>query len=336
MSAPFDSYGALLARLIAAYEDGLKNVSPQMQNQRSLEMHWHAGRIIVEDEQGGAATATYGSRLMKRLAGDMSVALQRSVSDRQLLYERKFFNEYEISHVRAELNWTHYKALLEVRSKRDRSRLETLAIQQGLGNAALQQLVREVNAGKADCPDLPRSAKKTLVPRDGRLNLVKVVTVREGRRTRRMADCGFRQLAPLCPDRPRQLQDGALLEWRAEGGRDALVTSSCAPGQQYCYEGHAQSVIDGDTLVVVLKLSLNLYTIQKLRLRGVNAPESGTPAGAAARERLAGLVGDGAPLKVLTYHWDMYGRYVADVFAQGPDGALFVNEELRGGQKKTR
>ena len=44
----------------------------------------------------------------------------------------------------------------------------------------------------------------------------------------------------------------------------------------YCYRAHVQRVVDGDTIDVVLDLGFNVSLKERVRLYGINAPESRT------------------------------------------------------------
>jgi hypothetical protein len=108
-------YVNLVRRISAIYRAGMAELSPENDNRRTMEMHWSAGRQIVEEEQSGKNAAPYGTAVLKELAATLSTELGRPVSDRPLTYEREFFRKYEISHICAKFTWSHYKALLEVR-----------------------------------------------------------------------------------------------------------------------------------------------------------------------------------------------------------------------------
>ncbi|XP_010692905.2 staphylococcal-like nuclease CAN2 isoform X2 [Beta vulgaris subsp. vulgaris] len=61
----------------------------------------------------------------------------------------------------------------------------------------------------------------------------------------------------------------------------------------------------------------------RIRLRGIDAPESAMPYGKQAKEELANLV-EGKSLRVLVYEEDRYGRYVGDVYCNG----IFAQEMM--------
>ena len=64
---------------------------------------------------------------------------------------------------------------------------------------------------------------------------------------------------------------------------------------------------------------------QKLRLRGIDAPELSVAEGQEAREWVLGRIEEDNAVWVRTERPDKYGRYLADVFL--PDGG-FLNGEL--------
>lgn len=82
---------------------------------------WEIGRHIVEFEQGGAARAEYGKRLLPRLAESLTVEFGRGFDERNLRNMRAFFQVFPIwNAVRTELSWTHYRTLLRVEDEQAR------------------------------------------------------------------------------------------------------------------------------------------------------------------------------------------------------------------------
>jgi endonuclease YncB( thermonuclease family) len=80
------------------------------------------------------------------------------------------------------------------------------------------------------------------------------------------------------------------------------------------YAGIVERVVDGDTLKVRIDLGFDVWRVEKIRLRGVDTPELGTPGGKKAKTFVEKTLAD-APFVVLrTYKTDRYSRYVADVF----------------------
>ena len=71
---------------------------------------WGVGRHIVEFEQGGAARAEYGAKLLPRRAENLTEEFGRGFDERNLRYMRLFFLAFPIwNALRSELSWTHYR-----------------------------------------------------------------------------------------------------------------------------------------------------------------------------------------------------------------------------------
>lgn len=76
---------------------------------------WELGRHIVEFEQGGAARASYGKRLLSELAKALSAEFGKGFDVTNLRHMRSFYLLFPIwDAVRRELSWTHYRMLLRV------------------------------------------------------------------------------------------------------------------------------------------------------------------------------------------------------------------------------
>ena len=76
-------------------------------------------------------------------------------------------------------------------------------------------------------------------------------------------------------------------------------------------------VHDGDTFYV---------GPEKIRLRGIDAPELGAPWSWMAARRLAELLREG-PVTIVPRAEDVYGRIVADVYVRGHDVARVLRRE---------
>lgn len=76
---------------------------------------WSVGRHIVEFEQGGAARAAYGSRLLAELAADLTAEFGKGSDERNLRHMRAFYTAFpKWNALRSELSWTHYRSLPRV------------------------------------------------------------------------------------------------------------------------------------------------------------------------------------------------------------------------------
>lgn len=84
-----------------------------------------------------------------------------------------------------------------------------------------------------------------------------------------------------------------------------------------------KKIIDQNYRVIPIQNEEVLAKKYRIRLRGIDAPESAMPYGKQAKEELANLV-QGKSLRVLIYGEDRYGRYVGDIYCNG----IFAQEVM--------
>ena len=90
-------------------------------------------------------------------------------------------------------------------------------------------------------------------------------------------------------------------------------------------------VVDGDTLRADLDLGAEVTLKgQALRVLGIDAPELREPGGRAAKEAVEKFL-SGKKLKVELHGKEKYGRWLADVFADGENLAFWM---LKNGYAK--
>ena len=85
-------------------------------------------------------------------------------------------------------------------------------------------------------------------------------------------------------------------------------------GTGWAWTGKVVSVADGDT-ITILRHGRDQV---KIRLYGIDAPESGQPFGKASKQNLSLLV-HGRSIEVEVMDTDKYGRTVARIFVDGED-----------------
>ncbi|CAA7392876.1 unnamed protein product [Spirodela intermedia] len=112
---------------------------------------------------------------------------------------------------------------------------------------------------------------------------------------------------------PAEVRRAAVERANARAVRD--FTRADALQKMIQKEGYR--VIDGQSNRVTLAKKY------RIRLRGIDAPETAMPFGKEAKEVLAKLV-QGKPLRVLVYGEDCYQRQVGDIYCQG----VFVQEVM--------
>jgi predicted nuclease of restriction endonuclease-like (RecB) superfamily len=103
-------YQRISAVLADARERAYRAVNVAM-----VQAYWEIGRIIVEEEQQGKATAEYGTRLITELSKRLRTGFGKGFDRSNLWYMRSFYLAFpKIDAVRRELTWTHYRLLLKV------------------------------------------------------------------------------------------------------------------------------------------------------------------------------------------------------------------------------
>lgn len=112
---------ALLHSIISLIEE-TKESAIRSVDFHKVQLNWHIGKFIFEDEQKGKDRAEYGKYLIKYLSKNLEPNYGSSYSVRQLELFRQFYKAFPIANeVRSQLNWTQYRHLsrLEDRDKRE-------------------------------------------------------------------------------------------------------------------------------------------------------------------------------------------------------------------------
>ena len=116
--------------------DDIRNIIDVARNQavRSVDfcrvqMYWHMGKRIFEEEQQGKDRADYGNYLIKNLAKQLQPEYGSGFSARQLEMCRQFYRLYPIANaLRSQLNWTQYRMLIQIDDLHNREYYELEAV----------------------------------------------------------------------------------------------------------------------------------------------------------------------------------------------------------------
>jgi predicted nuclease of restriction endonuclease-like (RecB) superfamily len=86
-----------------------------------VQTYWQIGKRIVEEEQAGNARAGYGENLIEMLSERLTADFGKGFSKRNVFYMRSLYVAFPIVHaLRAQLNWTHYRLILQIDNKNER------------------------------------------------------------------------------------------------------------------------------------------------------------------------------------------------------------------------
>ena len=193
----------------------------------------------------------------------------------------------------AQLNWSQHVELLPITNKADKRRLEKRILSDKLSPRQIRQEVRQLKESKQSPP---QDKAKVVLP--------------QPRREQPLQCYGL-----IAPDRMAHSKGTVIVDcgfniWR-EIGRQAAKSH----GQpSYTYPAKVESVIDGDTLWVIVDCGGGILTRQKLRLHLIDSPERGTIEGDKATRFVKRVLRKNTDIVIRTHHYDKYARYLADVF----------------------
>lgn len=141
MSVGSRSFDGLLGALRGLIADGRRQVLRAVDTVQ-VRTCWAVGRHIVEFEQGGAARADYGARLLPRLAENLTSEFGRGFDASNLHKMKQFYLTFPIlDALRPELSWTHFRTLLRVEDGSAREWYMNEAASQNWSSRALERQV---------------------------------------------------------------------------------------------------------------------------------------------------------------------------------------------------
>lgn len=113
-------------------------------NEAMVQAYWLIGKTIVEDEQNGHNRAEYGKETLQFLSAKLTEEFGKGFSVRTLQQLKKFYIVYPNTNaLRSQLNWTHYRNLIKVKSDEARSWYEEETIKSQWSS---RQLERQISA----------------------------------------------------------------------------------------------------------------------------------------------------------------------------------------------
>ena len=313
------SYESLRDQVRETLETGQRRAREAVEQQKTR-TYWEVGHLIDRHVVEHGERGGYGDKVIRRLASDLG-------SNQTLLYySRQFAKAYRIFPTSGKLTWSHYKALLPVENEDERRKLEEKVETWGWSSRQLGSEVSKTTAPASKGVNAVRKRPSLFKPLGGKMGLYRVFRKRP-EDALWWLDLGFScyvQLPKL--KRPfldgdfvtavpgaRELKDGALKLDRQATTRDL-----------YLYEGEVERVVDGDTVWMQVSLGFGIWTRQKLRLRGIDAPELSTARGQTAKQFVIDHLARARRVRVRTTKPDKYDRYLTDLFADD----IFVNTAL--------
>lgn len=255
--------------------------------------YWKLGRWIDLYLLHGEDRAKYGEKIYEMLekkSGIGQKTLERAV---------RFSREFPIPTALSKLSWTHQ---LELLTLPDQTVRKQLAIQATKKNFTTRELKQEISKiSKNSDRHLVKVPVTIFTP--PKLKAVKgelytyVILEKNSAEdpTKSVVDCGFGF------DQTINIKD--------------FSNATFGKTMQFTYRAEVQKVIDADTFKVRIDLGLGgSFSRQKIRLKGIDAPEIDTNKGKKAKAYVAKALKGLEFILIRTSKSDKYDRYLADVW----------------------
>jgi len=274
---------------------------------RTAESYWKVGKFIHEHLLENKDRADYGNQLFKRLANDVdrdASTLSKTV---------RFYRAYPILARGPKLSWSHYRTLMAVKNKDERKKLEEKIIQKDWDSQKLQEYLTQKRAIEVTKTD-SQGTVPTLSFTRGWPRACRVVTVpgKEGL----FLDLGFRVRHKLVQTQGAQFKEDDCVEVIKKEDAWIFQKIEIAKEELFTYEAEVIKVVDGDTLLVFIDAGFENFLEQRIRLKGIDCPEAGTPEGQKAKRFVQSRLNklDFVIVKTHKDSTDKYDRYLADIF----------------------
>ena len=132
---------AILIEIKQVIEQARKQVK-QTVNHAMVNAYWQIGRLIVEQEQQGAARAEYGKTQLALLSTQLTAQFGKGYSSRNLRNMRSFYLAFsKWQTVSTKLSWSHYSTLIRIENENARLWYMQEASQQNWSVRALDRQI---------------------------------------------------------------------------------------------------------------------------------------------------------------------------------------------------
>ncbi len=281
----FQTYAQLLSAVRQALASGRERALAAVDREK-VRTSWEVGKLIVDHILLNKERADYGAQVITKLSKDLGI------SHTELKYMVEFARAYPIGRPAGQLSWAHYETLLSINNPEKRDELATEAKKENWTRQRLRTEVRRIK----EKPPAPIARLEPLKGVPGTY----AVTTWQGKPA---YDLGF-SIYKIIPGNSK--------------------TTKSNPAHLYAYHGTVLEVIDGDTLWVAIDLGFDIGITQKLRLRGIDAPEVDSTTGQEAKKFLEGCFRKSKSILLTTSKSDKYDRYLADIY----QGDTYLNQLL--------
>jgi len=329
-----DFYASILKKIKEEIARG-KDAIAESYRREVIKTHWNIGAILEKPFTGLFENSSERARMIERLAKDLG----RPAS---FFYDLSKFYRYYPLLPQTSLSWSHYSNLIRVDDEARRGEFEEKAIQESLSALKLYQLIF---LGKIENKRAEENNQSAILAEPGALSCARGKLYRYRCLFRKdiacaknqgLVDLGFGFLRKI--NTPPWKNNGSPVSICSyKDNNDYFIRRATKhPEYLYTYQAAVVRVIDGDTLVLNIDLGFDSWIEQKLRLRGIDAPEMSTLRGVAAKDHVKEIFERVDFVICKTYKEDKYGRYLADIFYSCKEKdpqviareGVFLNQEL--------
>lgn len=293
--------------------------------------YWTIGKRLVKDEQQGQSRAAYGREVLALLAKDLNQRYGKGFGVASLKYMRQFYKVYKKTEINANISWSHYRTLVQVKDVKQRRKLEIQIIKSRWSQRQLAEHIG-ILLGTNIHADKTNKLKRPF----GRVGLMQIRRVFKNGRKFIFIDLGFSIWLKSNSPESGEFVNKALMQQIYGSSSQRIRPYAGSRKNLYVYKATLDHVVDGDTVVAIIDCGLDTCIRQSLRLRAVNAVSLTESDGVKAKAALEEIFSEVDEFLIKTSKRDKYARLVADIIL--PDSAqiapdtietgLYLNQEL--------
>lgn len=320
MSAPLKAaivptkkfYTDLIKAIEVSLTSGLLAAQKALEYHR-LKTYWQIGRDIQNAVVLSNGALRPGEDLYSLISRDIEKRTGLFLTIDTLSRVVQFHKNYPVFPEDSPLTFSHYLALQRISDAKIRAQMEKTAIKR---NLSVQELKDEIARLSLEMgPGVVKPAKRLKVERgEPFVYYVRPETGLSDARTMRI-DCGFKINWDIPPDNPYIPDQARVVRSEKKDGRYFLHTYREGKALLYTYPVNVLNVIDGDTVDVRIDVGFGIGLYDRLRLKGISAPELNTPEGRLAKSFLTDHLTKCPYVVLCTTRAEKFGRWLADIFA---------------------
>ena len=297
------------------YQIHLKSITDICDSSRLslVHMYWHIGGRITEIA-GMESGSGYGTALIDNLSKDLTQRYGRGYSKTNLKSMRNFYRTYKKNQLSPEIEWSSYVLLMGIKNPRTRAELEKRIIEKSLTTNLLKFELAKIRLAESMSQNMETPG---LILTRGKLYTYRLAENR-GTGTGMESitiDCGFNIHRIIKPGKTLLTGSVPFIESRKMRNKYSIMEAPHVNSDDiYTYIAAVEKIIDGDTIIALIDCGFSTTIRMRLRLRGINAPETDTKDGVRARNFIVKALEHTPLIGVKTYKADKYSRYLADIF----------------------